>query len=853
MAPPCDATTCPEGCCDSSGICQPGDTAAACGAAGAACASCEGEDVCTEGACQPSPCDATTCPEGCCDSSGICQPGDTAAACGAAGAACASCEGDDVCTEGACQPSPCDATTCPEGCCDSAGACQPGNTAVACGAAGAACASCEGEDVCTEGACVAPPCDATTCPEGCCDTSGVCQPGNSAAACGAAGLACVGCEGDNVCTEGACGPPPCDATTCPEGCCDSSGACQPGNTAAACGAAGAACSSCADENICTAGSCVECLPSQTEQEACGYCGTRERTCASDSTWSAWDVCSGEGECAAGAEETQACNIHGSRARSCGATCAWEPWSQCDYVPSFSWENVLAKGTNFARRVQVEGNDLWVGTSGGLLHSSDNGTTWSVLTSNDGLSGDSVSALLVFGHAVYVGSSQGLSYSTDRGASWATLTAADGLAGDNIKVVRRAPDGSLWVGTSSGVSHGSPQSGWVNYTSANGLVHDDVVDVAIGPNGSIWLAHDSVTRVTGLSVSSDNGQTWTNPSLPRPRNPVKALFFDSSNVLWVSTWVDGLFRSPDLGATWTQIKPLVYGTTSGSFVSSFYEYPNGTLWIGTQGSGPSGVSITTDSGTTWIKRNNLNNLLALSLDGDSSGRVFVTTWGGGLSWTDDQGATWASMPTQLGIPENQVTAVSRGPSGTIWIGTVQAFASYTADGGNTWTNVQWPVLGTMSKNVQHLFFDEAANTMWISTGNGLFSTSDMGATFSTSNALAGLGSNNVQGAFVSHVGGQTIYWAATSSGTADGAGGVSKSLDGITWTNHPRDNEQNGSNITNSVFVDSTGTVWAATESGLRFSTDQGANWTTWLYRLNSGLPAFEYKSVWVEQDGTLWV
>ena len=35
-----------------------------------------------------------------------------------------------------------------------------------------------------------PPCNATTCPDGCCTSAGVCQPGNDKAACGTGGLFC---------------------------------------------------------------------------------------------------------------------------------------------------------------------------------------------------------------------------------------------------------------------------------------------------------------------------------------------------------------------------------------------------------------------------------------------------------------------------------------------------------------------------------------------------------------------------------------------------------------------------------------------------------------------------------------
>jgi hypothetical protein len=48
-------------------------------------------------------------------------------------------------------------------------------------------------------------CDATSCPNGCCDASGVCQPGNTNAVCGTGGVTCFACSpAGNNCESGEC-------------------------------------------------------------------------------------------------------------------------------------------------------------------------------------------------------------------------------------------------------------------------------------------------------------------------------------------------------------------------------------------------------------------------------------------------------------------------------------------------------------------------------------------------------------------------------------------------------------------------------------------------------------------------
>src|SRR5207237_152718 len=149
-------------------------------------------------------CNPQSCPGGCC-ANGTCITNRTNSQCGANGAACVSCPANEVCNAGS--------------------ACQCG--------AGATCAS---GQRCTGTACV---CDGQSCPNGCCDTNNVCQPGTAFGVCGTGGAACVACDpvrangcastgrcqcGNNLsCASGkeclfngTCG---CGPDVCPVGCC----------------------------------------------------------------------------------------------------------------------------------------------------------------------------------------------------------------------------------------------------------------------------------------------------------------------------------------------------------------------------------------------------------------------------------------------------------------------------------------------------------------------------------------------------------------------------------------------------------------------------------------------------------
>ncbi|MEW6435423.1 MAG: hypothetical protein AB1730_28335 [Myxococcota bacterium] len=136
--------------------------------------------------------------------------------------------------------------------------CQPGDSPLACGTGGAGtmCVNCGIGEQCVNGACVMAACGPMTC-NGCCTNNFCVTPTQqNRLACGSNGAACMGCGMGQQCTNGACvTPPPCDATTCPTGCCQN-GQCQPGNTNRSCGTGGAACMPCGLGNQCVAGACL---------------------------------------------------------------------------------------------------------------------------------------------------------------------------------------------------------------------------------------------------------------------------------------------------------------------------------------------------------------------------------------------------------------------------------------------------------------------------------------------------------------------------------------------------------------------------------------------------------------------
>ncbi len=80
-------------------------------------------------------------------------------------------------------------------------------------------------------------------------------------------------------------------------------------------------------------------------------------------------------------------------------------------------------SNWVYCFAVSGTNIFAGAPGGVFLSTNNGTTWTSVST--GLKNDVVSALAVSGENIFAGTNGGVFLSTDNGTSW--TSASSGLA------------------------------------------------------------------------------------------------------------------------------------------------------------------------------------------------------------------------------------------------------------------------------------------------------------------------------------------------------------------------------------------------------------------------------------------
>ncbi|MGB9913685.1 MAG: WD40/YVTN/BNR-like repeat-containing protein, partial [Candidatus Kapaibacteriota bacterium] len=89
--------------------------------------------------------------------------------------------------------------------------------------------------------------------------------------------------------------------------------------------------------------------------------------------------------------------------------------------------------------------------------------------------------------------------------------------------------------------------------------------------------------------------WNTIPVPNPSH-IKVITFDSSDVMYIGVWGEGIFRSLNLGQNWTEINN---GLTN-KYITAIEKDSNGILYAGTYGGG---IFISTNNGALWSPINN----------------------------------------------------------------------------------------------------------------------------------------------------------------------------------------------------------------------------------------------------------
>ena len=291
------------------------------------------------------------------------------------------------------------------------------------------------------------------------------------------------------------------------------------------------------------------------------------------------------------------------------------------------------GNKNVKRIFVDGDTVWVGTSGGAVRYDTRTDEYKLFDAQAGLLSNGVFHVGKLGDQVAVGTYGGglalLDNKTEKFTT--TYNIPEGLGDAFVYDVLKAKNGDVWIATWSGVNRIKggdlkDRSKWELHTvesTKGGLPNDWVYGLAEGVNGEVWLATEG-----GLSHYKDgHWQSWN--------------------------------HAKGLGAPYERVKDHIDFKNDPAKVSEHHAKQK-------QEMGLQKIDVAY----------NPNYIVALAVD--AQGVVWAGTWGGGLSRFD--GKTWTQYTVNEGLPGNHVFMLHIDPQGRLWVGTNNGLGRLKPDGG-----------------------------------------------------------------------------------------------------------------------------------------------------------------------------
>lgn len=385
---------------------------------------------------------------------------------------------------------------------------------------------------------------------------------------------------------------------------------------------------------------------------------------------------------------------------------------------------------FALLVSRDGS-LWIGTEGGGLLRYRRGR-FRAFGASDGLSDEFVRALFEdHGGTLWVGTDNGLlRYSGDRlvrvdGQGNIPAIAVHAIAEDRqgglwvggsrllrifnghvreyhlqgggslnrVKSILQTRDGSMWVGTVSGLDVLRP--GAQHFERVPGI-NQTVRVLRQTLDGSLWAG------TIGQGIFRMEQGRFTSITAPEslPSNTVLNIFEDDEKNIWIGTQA-GMLR-----LTRTPVRIIPLPQSADSDFGTLYPDPDGTLWVVS-----THVFQVRDGVARPWSYPGLEPLHARNIFRDRSGALWIGTDGDGLIRIRD--GRILRLTTRDGLVNNFIRVMMQSRDGSLWFGTDEGVSHLTAHGF-----VNYRMSNGLSYFSTRALIQDHNGDIWIGTDRGL---------------------------------------------------------------------------------------------------------------------------------------
>jgi photosystem II stability/assembly factor-like uncharacterized protein len=416
--------------------------------------------------------------------------------------------------------------------------------------------------------------------------------------------------------------------------------------------------------------------------------------------------------------------------------------------SAQWVQTNGPEGALVRCLAVSGNTLFAGlNNNGLLRSTDFGASWSAT----GFSQGTVWSILINGATIFAGTSKGLYRSTDSCATWALVDSGipviDILSFIEISdTIFAGTSSGLFLSSDNGVSWHRTGSG-SSYVECLAVCSDTMFHGGSGLFRSIdlgknWSRVDSalfarrgvdaiITKgrdifagslnYSGVCRSSDNGRTWTTvisglPDRPPASSVISLCVKDSC--IFAGTYDSCLYKSIDNGTTWTK----AYSKIRSARIHALAACDSFIF----AAAGDAGVFRSGDNGAHWEPVNTGMRFTDVTVLSTHAGELFAGTYASGLFRTSNSGTKW--VPVNSNAMDKIITSIAENES-YVFSGTTSIFGGdgifRYATGDTNWSAI---ISDLPDRSIDCLVANGVGNILVSTARNGVFRSINNGTTW-----------------------------------------------------------------------------------------------------------------------------
>jgi len=373
--------------------------------------------------------------------------------------------------------------------------------------------------------------------------------------------------------------------------------------------------------------------------------------------------------------------------------------------------------------------------------------------------------------IFLASLPSIIWGQDNGFLFRHLTTNEGLSHNSVYAIEEDDNGFIWIGTRNGLNRYDGYSFRIYNNNNSKLRNAYINDIFKDAKGRIWVG----TQETGLSLynfETDDFTTFAyNPADPKnlSRNNIQTIAEDSKGTIWAGSHEDDLYRVDEKNGSLIKIKIkenlppgcsidrinsilfendslLWLGTLGGLYtynqfsgkinpvkstqgfikarVLCIYNESRGKIWLGTNAGIVKFDKRTNEIETLTTSNSDLSNDLILDIERNPDGRILIATDGGGINMYDPSSGSITQCMSDPNNPNslsnNSVYEIFTDRYNGLWVGNYQGGINYYSEFDWKFVPIKHQVDDKESLSDNHVrsFCQDYEGNVWIGTLSGL---------------------------------------------------------------------------------------------------------------------------------------